>query len=128
MPSNATTDEVLVRRREASFDLKSSTSSRKLTVPSNLILGRTTTDASFALRYLQSVASPERSCDSAFGAAVGFTDRRFGVAKSVVNVTALGDDLPQAIKKAYDAVHKVNFEGSRYRTDIGQKALAHLAD
>jgi phosphoribosylamine--glycine ligase len=41
----------------------------------------------------------------------------------VLGVTALGDDLPGAIRRAYEAVDKIHFENAHYRTDIGAKAL-----
>jgi phosphoribosylamine--glycine ligase len=44
----------------------------------------------------------------------------------VLGVTALGPNLEAAIRKGYEAVSKVSFEGMQYRKDIGQKALAHL--
>ena len=43
----------------------------------------------------------------------------------VLNVTALGKDIPATIEKAYRAVKKIHFDGAHYRTDIGQKALKH---
>lgn len=39
----------------------------------------------------------------------------------VLGVTALGGDLKEALKKAYEAVKKITFEGAHYRTDIGNK-------
>lgn len=39
----------------------------------------------------------------------------------VLGVTALGKDLDEAIKKAYDGVEKIGFEGTHYRKDIGIK-------
>ncbi len=44
----------------------------------------------------------------------------------VLGVTALGKDIPEAIKRAYAAVKKISWEGVHYRTDIGAKALKHL--
>jgi phosphoribosylamine--glycine ligase len=41
----------------------------------------------------------------------------------VLAVTALGDTLAQAKKKAYTAVDKINFQGAFYRKDIADKAL-----
>ena len=41
----------------------------------------------------------------------------------VLGVTAVSDNLENAIKKAYDAVEKVHFENAYYRKDIGKKAL-----
>jgi phosphoribosylamine--glycine ligase len=37
----------------------------------------------------------------------------------VLGVTALGPDLPAAARSAYEAVHRIDFEGAHYRTDIG---------
>lgn len=39
----------------------------------------------------------------------------------VLGVTALGEDLDQAIKKAYKRVEKIDFENMHYRKDIGRK-------
>ncbi len=44
----------------------------------------------------------------------------------VLGVTAIGKDLSEAVQKAYQAAEKIKFEGSFYRKDIGQKALAVL--
>ena len=44
----------------------------------------------------------------------------------VLGVTALGANLDAAVKRAYEAVSKISFEGMQYRKDIGQKALARL--
>ena len=41
----------------------------------------------------------------------------------VLGVTALGDTLENALKKSYDAVEKIHFEGAHYRRDIGKPAL-----
>ncbi len=38
----------------------------------------------------------------------------------VLGVTAMGDTLPQALKKAYSAVEKIHFSGAHYRKDIGK--------
>jgi phosphoribosylamine---glycine ligase len=42
----------------------------------------------------------------------------------VLTVVASGDDLAAAIGRAYEAAARISFEGCRYRTDIGKKALA----
>jgi phosphoribosylamine--glycine ligase len=39
----------------------------------------------------------------------------------VLNVTATGPTLDEALDKAYAAVKKINFEGMHYRTDIGRR-------
>ena len=44
----------------------------------------------------------------------------------VLNITALGDDIPDAIDRAYKAVGQISFEGAHYRTDIGRKAVQRL--
>jgi phosphoribosylamine--glycine ligase len=44
----------------------------------------------------------------------------------VLGVTGLGKDIPDAIKKTYQAVKKISWKGVHYRTDIGQKALCLL--
>lgn len=41
----------------------------------------------------------------------------------VLGVTALGDTLENALKKSYDSVEKIHFEGAHYRRDIGKRAL-----
>ena len=41
----------------------------------------------------------------------------------VLAVTALGADIRLAIDRAYQAVHHISWDGARYRTDIGRKAL-----
>lgn len=38
----------------------------------------------------------------------------------VLGVTALGKDLPEALKKAYAGVDKIHFDGAHYRHDIGK--------
>lgn len=44
----------------------------------------------------------------------------------VLGVTALGNDVAQAITKAYQAVARISWKDVHYRTDIGQKALARM--
>ncbi len=41
----------------------------------------------------------------------------------VLGVTALGDDIPGAIKRAYQAVGEIQWEAVHYRKDIGRKAI-----
>ncbi len=45
----------------------------------------------------------------------------------VMGVTAVAENLPAAIERAYAAVAKIHFEGMHYRRDIGAKGLRHLA-
>ncbi len=44
----------------------------------------------------------------------------------VLNVTARGEDVADAIARAYEAVKLIHFDGAHYRTDIGGKALERL--
>ncbi|MBQ7739780.1 MAG: phosphoribosylamine--glycine ligase [Eubacterium sp.] len=41
----------------------------------------------------------------------------------VLGVTALGDTLEDALKKSYDGVSRIHFDGAHYRKDIGKRAL-----
>jgi phosphoribosylamine--glycine ligase len=41
----------------------------------------------------------------------------------VLGVTSLGEGLPEAVSRAYEAVSRIRFAGAHYRTDIGAKAL-----
>jgi phosphoribosylamine---glycine ligase len=41
----------------------------------------------------------------------------------VLGVTALGDTLEDAKRRAYEAVRKIHFQGAHYRKDIGDKAM-----
>jgi phosphoribosylamine---glycine ligase len=38
----------------------------------------------------------------------------------VLGVTAVGDDLNEALKRAYEAVEKINWDGMQFRRDIGK--------
>jgi phosphoribosylamine--glycine ligase len=42
----------------------------------------------------------------------------------VLGVTGLGENIPKAIDKAYQAVRMISWEGAHYRTDIGKKAVS----
>lgn len=44
----------------------------------------------------------------------------------VLGVTALGENISDAIKRGYDAVSRISFEKMHYRKDIGKKALKWL--
>jgi phosphoribosylamine---glycine ligase len=41
----------------------------------------------------------------------------------VLGVTAVGGDMPSAIRRAYEAVDQIHFDGAQVRSDIGAKAL-----
>jgi phosphoribosylamine--glycine ligase len=44
----------------------------------------------------------------------------------VLGVTALGETLAEAKRRAYEAVEKIHFHGAHYRRDIGDKALMDM--
>ncbi len=44
----------------------------------------------------------------------------------VLGVTALGQTVKEAIRRAYLAVDKIHWKGEQHRSDIGQKALVRL--
>ncbi len=44
----------------------------------------------------------------------------------VLGVTAIGDGIPDAIRRAYRAVDKIRWDGEQHRSDIGRKALKRL--
>jgi phosphoribosylamine--glycine ligase len=41
----------------------------------------------------------------------------------VLAVTALGNTIVEAQKRAYEAIGKIHFDGMHYRTDIGHRAI-----
>jgi phosphoribosylamine---glycine ligase len=45
----------------------------------------------------------------------------------VLGVTAIAEDVPAAIQRAYAAVSKLQFEGMHFRKDIGAKGLRRIA-
>jgi phosphoribosylamine--glycine ligase len=50
-------------------------------------------------------------------------DRVVTAGGRVLGVTALGPDIPAAIRRAYEAVERIHWDGHQYRRDIGRKAL-----
>ena len=59
-----------------------------------------------------------------FHAGTTFHDRKLLTKGGrVMGVTAIAEDLPAAIERAYAAVGKINFEGMQYRHDIGAKGV-----
>ncbi len=44
----------------------------------------------------------------------------------VIGATALGKDIPSAIKRAYECADAIQFANKYCRTDIGKKALARM--
>jgi phosphoribosylamine--glycine ligase len=45
----------------------------------------------------------------------------------VLGVTAIGKTYTDAIRKVYEAVSCIKFEGMQYRRDIGAKALTYVS-
>lgn len=41
----------------------------------------------------------------------------------VLNIVATANTLPESISRAYEAVNQISFDGMKYRTDIGKKAI-----
>lgn len=65
----------------------------------------------------EAVALPDVRVFHAGTSQVG--DRVLTAGGRVLNVVALGDTLPEARHRAYEAVHLIRFPGMQYRTDIG---------
>jgi len=42
----------------------------------------------------------------------------------VLGISALGENLKQALDRAYTAVNRIEFEGKYYRRDIGARSLS----
>ena len=42
----------------------------------------------------------------------------------VLGVTAVAEDLPAALARAYEAVDRIHFDHAYFRRDIGKRALA----
>jgi len=74
------------------------------------------------IKGLDEAAVMEDVC--VFHAGTAFKDGRIITSGGrVLGVTALGDDVAQAIGRAYEAAGKISFSGMHYRKDIGRKAL-----
>ena len=43
----------------------------------------------------------------------------------VLGVTARGCDVAEAVRRSYDAVSKISWQGAHYRTDIAHRAIGH---
>lgn len=53
-------------------------------------------------------------------------DQLYTFGGRVLGVTAVGDDLYQAVEKVYRNIEKIHFNGMHYRKDIAQRALKRL--
>jgi phosphoribosylamine---glycine ligase len=63
-----------------------------------------------------------------FHAGTGLADNKVVTTGGrVLGVTALGDTVQDAIKKAYQAISKISWEKVHYREDIGEKAVRRLS-
>jgi phosphoribosylamine--glycine ligase len=59
-----------------------------------------------------------------FHAATRFANHQLSTTGGrVMGVTAIAEDLPSAIQRAYAGVSKLQFEGMHFRKDIGARAL-----
>ncbi len=59
-----------------------------------------------------------------FHAGTKFLDNKVVISGGrVLNITALGHDLEDAINKVYDSINKVELKNFHYRNDIGKKGL-----
>jgi len=45
----------------------------------------------------------------------------------VLGVTGVGDGIAEAMRRTYEAVAKISWEGVHFRKDIGRKALRRLS-
>jgi phosphoribosylamine--glycine ligase len=71
----------------------------------------------------------ENAFDDAYIFHAGTTDQNKKIITNggrVLGVTALGDTLESAIKRAYGIAEKITWENKYLRTDIGKKGLSHL--
>ena len=67
---------------------------------------------------------PESVSDSVYSAGTALKDGQLVTSGGrVLGVTAVADDLKNALEKTYEKVGKISFENAYYRKDIGQKAL-----
>jgi len=46
----------------------------------------------------------------------------------VLSITAIGNSLSEAVRRAYEVADTIEFEGAHYRKDIGYQALSYLRD
>ena len=59
-----------------------------------------------------------------FHAGTAFEENRLVTAGGrVLGVTAVAEDLPAAVERAYSAAAKIHFDGMQCRRDIGAQAL-----
>ena len=46
----------------------------------------------------------------------------------VLSITAIGNSIGEAVKRAYKVANTIEFEGAHYRKDIGYQALSYIRD
>lgn len=70
------------------------------------------------------ITIPDSVSDSVYSAGTALRNGQLVTSGGrVLGVTAVADDLKNALEKAYEKVGKISFENAYYRKDIGQKAL-----
>jgi len=79
-------------------------------------------------KEIHGLEEAERMADVwVFHAGTSFRNGRFFTSGGrVLGVTGMGESLPEAIRRTYEAVKKIHWEGVHYRRDIGQKALKRI--
>ena len=79
-------------------------------------------------KEIHGLEEAERMADVwVFHAGTSFRNGRFFTSGGrVLGVTGMGKSLPEAIRRTYEAVKKIHWEGVHYRRDIGQKALKRI--
>ncbi|WP_340615776.1 phosphoribosylamine--glycine ligase [Xenorhabdus entomophaga] len=76
---------------------------------------------------ISGLAQETNADEKVFHAGTAFKDENVITAGGrVLCVTALGDDIADAQKKAYLRAERINWEGCFYRKDIGYRAIARL--
>ena len=75
------------------------------------------------------ITIPERLSDSVIVAGAKLDgDRLLTSGGRVLGVIGTGDNLKDALSKAYENVSNINFEGAYYRRDIGKRAMAAMEE
>ena len=75
---------------------------------------------------ISGIEAAEKTGAVVFHAGTGFdNDKIVNTGGRVLGVTALGDNLENAVSKAYKAVECITWKDAWYRKDIAQKAFKH---
>ena len=78
------------------------------------------------IRGLDAVANLDDVCVFHAGTAMSLDGTVRTAGGRVLGVTALGDTIASAQKRAYEVVREITFDGAQFRTDIGHRAIARL--